>query len=136
MHQVLCKNVIYEHHSGQQGYRKQGKSSGDGFEQQVFEYLQRGQRPDQRVKVVAPEEMVDVEIERKLIRSSAIVDALIEESGRHSLTFIGASNQGVWEQLRLGSVPEMVSRSSSKSVVIVRKYEGTIKSWVRRFFAG
>ncbi len=72
----------------------------------------------------------------KLVRSTSIVDALVEESGRHSLTLIGASNQGVWEQLRLGSVPEMVSRRSSKSVVIVRKHEGPIKSWVRRFFAG
>jgi nucleotide-binding universal stress UspA family protein len=86
------------------------------------------------VSKLAPEEMVDME--RKLIRSASIVDALIEESGRHSLTLIGASNQGVWEQLRLGSDCEMVSRRSSRSVVIVRKYEGPIKSWVRRFFAG
>lgn len=86
------------------------------------------------VSTLAPEEMVD--IERKLIRSDSIVNALIEESGQHSLTLIGASNQGIWEQLRLGSVPETVSRRSSKTVVIVRKYEGPIKSWVRRFFSG
>ena len=86
------------------------------------------------VSKVAPEKMVD--IERKLIRSDLITPALIHESEQHSLTLIGASNQSIWEQLRLGSVPEMVSRLSSKSVVIVQKHEGPIKSWVRRFFSG
>jgi amino acid transporter len=75
-------------------------------------------------------------VERKLIRSDSVTAALIKESGLHSITLIGASNQGIWEQIRLGSVPEMVSRRSAKSVVIVRKYEGPVKSWFRRFFAG
>jgi hypothetical protein len=38
--------------------------------------------------------------------------------------------------LRLGSIPEMVSRRSPKTVVIVRRYEGPLKSWARRFFTG
>jgi nucleotide-binding universal stress UspA family protein len=77
-----------------------------------------------------------VEIERKLIRSDSIAAALIKETELHSLTLIGASNQSIWEQLRLGSVPEMVSRRSSRTVVMVRKHEGPVKSWVRRFFSG
>jgi len=83
---------------------------------------------------IAPED--GAIIERKLIRSDSVTAALIKESEQHSLTLIGASNQSVWEQLRLGSIPEMVSRRSPKSVVIVRKYEGPIKSWARRFFSG
>lgn len=86
------------------------------------------------VSAVASDEMID--IERKLIRSDSVAAALIKESEHYSLTLIGSSNQSIWEQLRLGSVPEMVSRRSPKTVVIVRKYEGPIRSWVRRFFSG
>ncbi len=75
-------------------------------------------------------------IERKAIASDSTAAALIKESEGYSLTLIGASNQSIWEQLRLGSIPEMVSRRSPRTVVIVRKYEGPIKSWVRRFFTG
>jgi amino acid transporter/nucleotide-binding universal stress UspA family protein len=77
-----------------------------------------------------------VQIEKKVLSSDSVVAALIKESNQHSLTLIGASNQSLWEQLRLGSVPETISRRSAKTVVIVRKYEGRIKSWVRRFFSG
>jgi nucleotide-binding universal stress UspA family protein len=75
-------------------------------------------------------------IEPMIIKSDSIATTLIRESEQHSLTLIGASNQSLWEQLRLGSIPEFVSRRSSKSVVIVHKYEGAIKSWTRRFFSG
>jgi nucleotide-binding universal stress UspA family protein len=77
-----------------------------------------------------------VNIERKILKSDSIAAALIKESEQHSLTLIGASNEAIWGQLRLGSIPEMVSRRSPKTVVIVRKHEGPIKSWARRFFSG
>ncbi len=75
-------------------------------------------------------------IEKRILRSDSVAAALIKESSLHPLTLIGASNQSIWEQLRLGSIPETVSRRSTKTVVIVRKYEGRMKSWVRRFFSG
>jgi nucleotide-binding universal stress UspA family protein len=89
---------------------------------------------DETVSDVAEKHSLD--IERKIIRSDSVAVALIKESEQHSLTLIGASNLSVWKQMRLGSIPEMVSRRSPRSVVIVRKYEGPIKSWVRRFFSG
>ncbi|UCD58414.1 MAG: universal stress protein, partial [Candidatus Hydrogenedentota bacterium] len=89
---------------------------------------------EETVSSVAPEDSVN--IERKIIKSDSVTVALIKESELHSLTLIGASNQSIWEQMRLGSVPETLSRRSPKSVVIVRKYEGPIKSWARRFFSG
>jgi amino acid transporter/nucleotide-binding universal stress UspA family protein len=81
-------------------------------------------------------EEISTNVERRIIRSDSIAAALIRESGQHSLTLIGASNESIWGQLRLGSIPENVSRRSSRTVVIVRKYEGHLKSWARRFFAG
>ena len=89
---------------------------------------------DETVSDVAEKHSLD--IERKIIKSDSVAVALIKESEQHSLTLIGASNLSVWKQMRLGSIPEMVSRRSPRSVVIVRKYEGPIKSWVRRFFSG
>ena len=89
---------------------------------------------DTTVSQAVPDATID--IERKLVTSDWVAPGLIEESNQHSLTLIGASNQSIWQQLRLGSVPETVSRQSSKTVVIVQKHEGPLRSWFRRFFSG
>jgi amino acid transporter len=95
---------------------------------------QAQQLMEETISSVASENTIS--IESKIIKSDSITVALIKETEQHSLTLIGASNQSIWEQLRLGSIPEAVSRHSDKTVVIVRKHEGPLKSWVRRFFSG
>jgi hypothetical protein len=34
----------------------------------------------------------------------------------------------------LGEIPERVARRSSSSVMVVKKYEGAVKSWIKKLF--
>ncbi|MFQ6618058.1 MAG: amino acid permease [Fidelibacterota bacterium] len=75
-----------------------------------------------------------VNVIRRIIKSDSVIRGLIEESKEHDLVIIGASNQSIFQQLRLGSIPVEVARGSPKPVLVVKKYEGPVKMWIRRFF--
>jgi hypothetical protein len=45
---------------------------------------------------------------------------------------LGASEEGVFEQLLLGALPERVVRECSKTVMIVKRYQGPVRSWLHR----
>ena len=75
-------------------------------------------------------------IEDKIVYGKDITSTILEESRGHDLILIGASKVGFWKRIRFGTVPEKIARLSSVSVLVVRKYEGVILSWLRRFVAG
>lgn len=75
-------------------------------------------------------------ITEKIICASNILEAILEESKDYELVIIGASKEGLWKRLRFGTIPEKLTRSSPVSVLVVRKFEGAILSWLRRFLAG
>ena len=75
-------------------------------------------------------------VEEKIAYGSNILKTLQNESKGYDLVLIGASKQGLWKRIRFGTVPEKIIRSSLTSVLVVRKYEGGILSWLRRFLAG
>ncbi|NIM89882.1 MAG: amino acid permease [Candidatus Aminicenantes bacterium] len=72
----------------------------------------------------------------KVVCARDIVSAVLEESQNHDLILIGASKEGLWKRVRFGTIPEKLARRSPVSVLVVRKFEGGILSWIRRFLAG
>jgi nucleotide-binding universal stress UspA family protein len=75
-------------------------------------------------------------VEEKVVYGRNIVSAILKESEKYDLIIIGASKVGLWRRVRFGTVPEKITRSASVPVVVVRKYEGVVLSWLRRFLAG
>ena len=75
-------------------------------------------------------------VQDKIIKGKNILKVLMEEMEEHDLTIIGASRENLWKRIRFGTIPEKLLRNSEKSVIVVRKYEGKILSWIRRFLAG
>lgn len=75
-------------------------------------------------------------IEDKVVYGSNILSIILEESRGYDLILIGASKAGLWRRVRFGTIPEKLARLSPTSVLVVRKYEGVIRSWLRRFLAG
>lgn len=75
-------------------------------------------------------------IEEKVVYGDNILKIILEESRGHDLILIGASRDGLWKRIRFGTIPEKLTRMSNVSVLVVRKYEGIIRSWLRRFLAG
>jgi amino acid transporter len=75
-------------------------------------------------------------VEEKIIISDDVTTALLEESEKYDLIIMGASRQGLWKRIRFGTAPEKLMRLSQTQVMFVRKYEGKVISWLRRFIAG
>jgi hypothetical protein len=75
-------------------------------------------------------------IEEKIVYGTNILKTIIQESKGYDMILIGASKAGLWQRIRFGTIPEKLTRRSPVSVLVVRKYEGTILNWLRRFLAG
>lgn len=75
-------------------------------------------------------------IEDKVVYGVDIIKTILRESEANDLILIGASNEGFLRRIRFGSIPEKLTWMSSVSVLVVRKYEGAVLSWLRRFMAG
>jgi len=75
-------------------------------------------------------------IEGKVAYGTDILKVILRESEGYDLILIGASRAGLWQRIRFGTIPEKLTRKSPTSVLVVRKYEGIILNWLRRFLAG
>ncbi|MCD6385936.1 universal stress protein [Candidatus Sumerlaeota bacterium] len=75
-------------------------------------------------------------VKDKIVLGKNIVKTIIKESEGFDLIVIGASRESLWKRIRFGTIPEKILRSSDVPVLVVKKYEGVILSWLRRFIAG
>lgn len=74
----------------------------------------------------------DYPIEPQTISAPGIVEGILEQADKYNLVVMGATQQGFFDQLIFGAVPERVARECSKTVMIVKRYQGPVKSWVQR----
>jgi nucleotide-binding universal stress UspA family protein len=70
--------------------------------------------------------------EKKLIRANRIATGLVKASADYDLVALGASKEGVFSSVLFGEIPEKVARYSKSSVMIVKRYEGAVKSLVKK----
>jgi amino acid transporter/nucleotide-binding universal stress UspA family protein len=64
-----------------------------------------------------------------------VVDGIVEEATRHDLLIIGATAEGLFEQVLFGTIPERVAHQASPTVIMVKGYRGPVRSWIRRNFS-
>ncbi len=74
------------------------------------------------------------EFRRKLVESTSIPAGLIREAKDYDLVVIGATNEGYFKRIFLGEIPEKIARHSDASVMVVKRYEGKVKSWIKKLF--
>ncbi|MFC2172764.1 amino acid permease [Acidobacteriota bacterium] len=75
-------------------------------------------------------------VKDKIVYGEDALKAIFAESENYDLVVLGLSREGLWKRLRLGTLPKKFMMKSGVSVLTVRKYEGRILSWLRRFVAG
>jgi amino acid transporter len=75
-------------------------------------------------------------VEDKILLANNLFRTILKESKHYDLVLIGATRESLWKRIRFGILPEKLVRSSPASVLVVRRYEGKILSWLRRFIAG
>lgn len=68
----------------------------------------------------------------RLIESTTVVGGIAKSSREYDLVVIGAEKEPMFRRILFGEIPEKVARYSSSSVVVVKKYEGVVKSVLKR----
>ncbi|MEE2669613.1 MAG: amino acid permease [Gemmatimonadota bacterium] len=76
----------------------------------------------------------DVHVERLLIESKSIAGGIARASKDFDLVVLGAARMPVFQQVLFGEIPEKVARYSPASVLVVKEYEGPIRSLFKRTF--
>jgi nucleotide-binding universal stress UspA family protein len=71
-------------------------------------------------------------IETKLIEATSVAGGLALASREFDLVVIGAAKEPLFRKMLLGEIPEKVARHSPASVLLVKRYEGTVKSLFKK----
>jgi nucleotide-binding universal stress UspA family protein len=64
-----------------------------------------------------------------------VVEGIISESQHHDLLVIGSTSERLFEQVLFGTIPERVALQAPVTVIMVKRYRGPVRSWIRRTFS-
>jgi amino acid transporter/nucleotide-binding universal stress UspA family protein len=70
--------------------------------------------------------------ESLLLEGQRVATTLVRASAGFDLIVLGASKEGVFSNVLFGEIPEKVARYAKAPVMIVQRYEGPVKSLIRR----
>jgi len=70
--------------------------------------------------------------EARLYEGKRVATTLIRAAAEYDLIAMGASKEGVFSNVLFGEIPEKVARYSRTPVMIVQRYEGPVKSLIKR----
>jgi amino acid transporter/nucleotide-binding universal stress UspA family protein len=68
----------------------------------------------------------------RLLEGKRVATTLIRAAADYDLIALGASKEGVFSNVLFGEIPEKVARYAHTPVMIVQRYEGPVKSLVKR----
>ncbi|UCG51188.1 MAG: amino acid permease [Candidatus Latescibacterota bacterium] len=71
-------------------------------------------------------------VERRLVEGRKIASALAKAAEGYDMIVLGASKEGVFSSVLFGEIPEKVARYSRTPVMIVKRYEGVVKTVVKK----
>ncbi len=73
----------------------------------------------------------DYPLKTQIVRTDQIITGILQEAEKHNLIILGAPKERLFEQKLFGSIPQQVARDCSKTVIMVKQYQGPVKSWLR-----
>jgi amino acid transporter/nucleotide-binding universal stress UspA family protein len=93
------------------------------------------EREDARERLASATAALDAydNVEGTLLEGTDIADRIVEESEEHDHTVIGATREGLLQQVVFGGIPEEVGRRAEHTVIMAKRYQG-ITSRVTRWF--
>jgi amino acid transporter len=74
----------------------------------------------------------ELHVEKQLIEAESVAGGLAKASRDYDLMVIGAAKEPLFRKMLLGEIPEKVARHSPTSVLVVKRFEGTLKSLFKR----
>jgi len=76
----------------------------------------------------------NVEVDRLVLEGKTIAGAISRASKDFDLVVLGAAREPFFQQVLFGDIPEKVARYSPASVLVVKEYEGHVRSLFKRVF--
>ena len=73
-----------------------------------------------------------IPIAGQVVRAANVVEAISEVAEEYDLLLIGASEESLIDQFLFGNIPEQVAQKSQAPVIIVKRYQGLPRQWVKR----
>ncbi len=73
-----------------------------------------------------------VEHNKKIIESRSIAGGIARAGRDYDLIVIGAAKEPFFQKVLFGEIPEKVARFSPSAVMVVKRYEGAVKSILKR----
>ncbi len=70
----------------------------------------------------------------KLLTGGDVIDTIVERTGEHDLTIIGATREGLLQQLVFGALPEQVGWRSKSTIIMAKRHLGItsrLSRWLR-----
>jgi amino acid transporter/nucleotide-binding universal stress UspA family protein len=116
-------------------------AGGDGAELTILRVARPGEELNRGAEERACSHLVtevlgscDFPVRTKVVVHEAIVDSILEEArqGGYDLIVIGASNEWGVKSLLVGAIPDAIADRAPCSVLMVRRYEPTGLSTIRR----
>ncbi len=76
----------------------------------------------------------NVEVDRLVLEGKTIAGGISKASKDFDLVVLGAASEPFFQQVLFGDIPEKVARYSPASVLVVKQYEGHVRSLFKRVF--
>ena len=81
-------------------------------------------------------ELIDDSVKqaRTVIEATSIAGGIAKAGRDYDMVVIGAAKEPFFRKMLFGEIPEKVARYTPTSVMVVKKYEGPVKSILKRLF--
>ncbi len=79
-----------------------------------------------------PDWMAEIDFEGQVIPAENVVQGIAEAGAAYDLVLMGASEESLIDQVLFGNIPVRVASESHTPVVIVKRYQGLPRLWLRR----
>lgn len=89
-------------------------------------------RPQEMLDETAAE-FEDVDVTTQMLEGRDVVETIIEQSADYDLTIIGATREGLLQQLIFGGIPEAVGRRARCTVIMAKRHLGITSRLTRLF---
>jgi amino acid transporter len=90
--------------------------------------VEAGRWIEKTTDLIGPE----VSVEETVIESRSIAGGLAQASREYDLVILGAAREPLFQKILLGEIPERVARYSPASVLVVKRYEGAVRSLLKK----
>ena len=93
------------------------------------------EREDAQEKLASAAAVLDEydDVESNLLEGTNVASRIVEESEDHDHTIIGATREGLLQQVVFGGIPEEVGRRAEHTVIMAKRYQG-LTSRMSRWF--